>query len=87
MFTPARKVSSIFRFKIFYGWYIVVASSLVAAFYGAIFTYGWTAFVGPIATQFGWSMAQISVLLSAASSPGSLILCSVPWSTGFPPRN
>jgi sugar phosphate permease len=49
------------RLKLFYGWYIVLAGSLVAAFYGAIFTYGWTAFVGPIAHQFGWSMAQVSL--------------------------
>jgi sugar phosphate permease len=34
---------------------------LVAAYFSIIFTYGWTAFVGPIVSTFGWSMTQISL--------------------------
>jgi len=47
--------------RIFYGWYIIISGSLVASLYGTFFIYGWTAFIGPIATNFGWSMAQVSL--------------------------
>ena len=36
-------------------------------YYGAIFIYGFTAFVGPIAATFGWSMTQISLASSLRS--------------------
>jgi sugar phosphate permease len=49
------------RFKLFYGWYIVIASLLVAAYFSAIFTYGWTAFIDPIRLSLGWSMTTISL--------------------------
>ena len=45
---------------IFYGWWIVIACSLLT-FYGAgTFFYGFTVFVHPMAKQLGWSMALIS---------------------------
>ncbi len=50
--------------KLFYGWYIVIASLLLAAYHSAIFTYGWTAFVNPIIATFGWSLAQLSLASS-----------------------
>lgn len=46
--------------KIFYGWYMVVAGMLLMALNSSIVSYGWTAFIGPITTTFGWSMSQIS---------------------------
>ena len=49
------------KFKLFYGWYIVLACLLIVAYNSSIFTYGWTAFVNPIAATFGWGMAQISL--------------------------
>ncbi len=53
--------------KLFYGWYIVIAGLLLAAYNGAIFNYGWTAFVNPIVATFGWSMAQLSLASSLRS--------------------
>jgi len=45
---------------IFYGWWIVIACSLLT-FYGAgTFFYGFTVFVHPMAKELGWSMALIS---------------------------
>jgi MFS family permease len=52
------------KIKIFYGWYIVVAGLLLAAYYSALYTYGFTAFVNPIVATFGWSMAQLSLATS-----------------------
>jgi MFS family permease len=46
--------------KIFYGWWIVLASSFLT-FYGAgTFFYGFTVFVNPMIKDLGWSMALIS---------------------------
>jgi MFS family permease len=49
---------------IYYGWWIVLAS-FVTAFYvaGTIF-YGFTAFIEPLANEFGWSYTQISLAAS-----------------------
>ncbi len=55
------------KIKLFYGWYIVAAGMVLATYYSAIFSYGWTAFIGPIATTFGWSMAQVSLASSLRS--------------------
>ncbi len=52
------------KFKLFYGWYIVAAGLLLAAYNASIFAYGWTAFVNPIAATFGWSMTQMSLASS-----------------------
>ncbi len=53
--------------KLFYGWYIVIAGLVLSAYNGAIFVYGWTGFVNPIITTFGWSMAQVSLASSLRS--------------------
>ena len=49
---------------IYYGWWIVLAS-FVSAFYvaGTMF-YGFTAFIEPLAEEFGWSYTQISLAAS-----------------------
>ena len=48
----------------FFGWYIVAASSLFMAFYGWAVIYGFSAFVTPVSTTFGWSYTQISLAMS-----------------------
>jgi MFS family permease len=52
------------KIKLFYGWYIVAAGLLLTAYHCAIFIYGFTAFVNPIITTFGWSYAQVSLAMS-----------------------
>lgn len=47
--------------KIFFGWYIVAAAILLAAYNSTMFIYGFTAFVTPMAATFGWSYAQLSL--------------------------
>ena len=34
---------------------------LIATYFSAIFSYGWTSFVTPILATFGWSMTQLSL--------------------------
>ena len=48
---------------VFYGWFIVAAGASLMA-YSSIISYGFTAFINPIAASFGWSYAQISLAMS-----------------------
>ena len=50
--------------KIFYGWWVVGACFLIALYTGGVVYYGFTAFIEPIANEFGWSYAQISLAAS-----------------------
>ena len=52
------------QFKIFYGWWVVVASFLIALYVGGTVFYGFTAFFEPIANEMGWSYTQISLAAS-----------------------
>ncbi len=50
--------------KIFYGWWIVLACSLIGFYVGGAIFYGFTAFFEPIREEFGWSYTQISFAAS-----------------------
>jgi MFS family permease len=50
--------------KIFYGWWVVFACFLIAAYVGGTIIYGFTAFFEPIAEETGWSYTQISIAAS-----------------------
>jgi MFS family permease len=50
--------------KVFYGWWIVGASFLIALYVGGVVFYGFTAFFEPIADELGWSYTQISIAAS-----------------------
>jgi len=49
---------------IYYGWWIVLASFAVAFYVGGTIFYGFTAFIEPLAREFGWSYTQISLAAS-----------------------
>jgi len=50
--------------RVFYGWWIVAASFLIAMCGGGVIFYGFTAFFEPIAGDLGWSYTQISLAAS-----------------------
>ena len=50
--------------KIYYGWWIVLASSLVGFYAGGIVFFGFTALFEPIREEFGWTYTQISFAAS-----------------------
>jgi sugar phosphate permease len=50
--------------KVFYGWWIVAAGFFIAVYIGGFIHYGFTALFEPIASDFGWSYAQISFAAS-----------------------
>jgi MFS family permease len=60
-------------FKIFYGWWIVIASFLVALYTGGVIYYGFTAFFEPIAKEMGWSYMQISLAASLRGLEAGLL--------------
>jgi len=49
---------------VFYGWWIVGACFLIALYTGGVIFYGFTAIIEPLANEFGWSYAQISLAAS-----------------------
>jgi MFS family permease len=50
--------------KIFYGWWIVAAVFLIAAYANGIVVYSFTAVLEPIVDKFGWSFTQVSFAAS-----------------------
>jgi len=49
---------------VFFGWWIVGASFVIALYTGGAIFYGFTAIFEPIASEFGWSYTQISLAAS-----------------------
>ncbi|HEV8715340.1 MAG TPA: MFS transporter [Candidatus Binatia bacterium] len=61
--------------KIFYGWWIVVASGVgLAMHYGPIIVPTFGVFLKPLSQEFGWSRAQISLAFSLSVLGVTLIL-------------
>ncbi|MFC1938306.1 MFS transporter [Chloroflexota bacterium] len=52
------------RSKVFYGWYIVGACFLITLYTSGVVYFGFTAVFEPIAEEFGWSYATISLASS-----------------------
>jgi sugar phosphate permease len=52
------------RKKIFYGWYVVGACVIITLYTGGVVHFGFTAVFEPIADEFNWSYAQISLASS-----------------------
>ncbi|MFC1953624.1 MFS transporter [Chloroflexota bacterium] len=50
--------------KVFYGWWIVIASLFTGLYVGGVVFYGFTAIFEPIANEMGWSYAQVSFAAS-----------------------
>ena len=52
------------NYKVFYGWWIVGAGFFIAMYIGGFIHFGFTAVFEPIASDFGWSYAQVSFAAS-----------------------
>ncbi len=50
--------------RVFYGWYLVGACVFIILYTGGVVSFGFTAVFEPIADEFGWSYAQISLASS-----------------------
>ncbi len=58
--------------KIFYGWWIVLATSIIHFWGAGTFFYSFTAFFNPIVSEFGWSYAAVSLAASIRSIEGGI---------------
>lgn len=61
------------RPKVFYGWWIVLASMINTMLGGAMHSYGFSAFFLPICTEFGWSRAVMSAPIGVSRLEGALL--------------
>jgi MFS family permease len=59
--------------KVFYGWWIVLASSTLTTYNGGVLFYGFTAFFNPILNEFGWTRAATSFAFSLQRLEGGII--------------
>ena len=50
--------------KLFYGWWVLGALFLITAYVAGIISFGFTSVFKPIADEFGWSYARISIAAS-----------------------
>lgn len=59
--------------KIFYGWWIVLASTIANALSGGFYFYGFSTFFLPLVKEFGWSRTVISGAFSMSRIEGGLL--------------
>jgi sugar phosphate permease len=65
--------------KIFYGWWVVVAASLIHCWGAGTFFYSFTAFFNPLVDEFGWSYAATSFAASIRNIEGGIASPLVGW--------
>ena len=58
--------------RIFYGWWVVLATSVIHLWGAGTFYYSFTAFFNPIVEEFGWSYAATSFAASIRSIEGGI---------------
>ncbi len=58
--------------KVFYGWWVVLATSLIHLWGAGTFFYSFTAFFNPIVEEFGWSYAATSFAASLRGIEGGI---------------
>ena len=58
--------------KIFYGWWVVAATSIINLWAAGTFFYSFTAFFNPIVKEFGWSHTATSIAAALRSIEGGV---------------
>lgn len=69
------------RNRIFYGWWVVLATSLIHWWSAGTFFYSFTAFFNPLVEEFGWSYAAISFAASIRNMEGGIASPLVGWAS------
>ncbi|MBI2853682.1 MAG: MFS transporter [Chloroflexi bacterium] len=65
--------SNVKQGKVFYGWWVLAACFLIAFYTIGTISFGFTALFEPIAKEFGWSYAQVSLAASLRGMEASLL--------------
>jgi len=63
--------------RVFFGWYVVIACVIITLYTGGVVNFGFTAVFDPLATEFGWSYAQISFASSLRGLEVGLLSAAV----------
>ena len=58
--------------KVFYGWWVVTATSIINLWAAGAFFYSFTAFFNPIVEEFGWSYTATSIAAALRSIEGGV---------------
>ncbi|MFH1169765.1 MAG: MFS transporter [Chloroflexota bacterium] len=61
------------RRRIFYGWWLVLASTVAHAMYGGLYFYGFSTFFMPLIQEFGWSRTLLSGAFSLTRIQGGIL--------------
>ena len=61
------------RRRIFYGWWMVVAGLAMSLVNGALYAYGFSAYVRPLTQEFGWTRTAISGVISLSRLEGGIL--------------
>src|SRR3990172_173083 len=61
------------RRRIFYGWWMVVAGLAMSLVNGALFAYGFSAYIRPLTQEFGWTRTAISGVISLSRLEGGIL--------------
>lgn len=64
---PTSDPASPAKGKVFYGWWIVLSSATIGLYTAGAFFFGFTVFVNPIVTEFGWTYLAVSLAASLRS--------------------
>lgn len=67
--------------RIFYGWWVVLATSLIHFWGAGTFFYSFTAFFNPLVEEFGWSYAATSFAASIRNIEGGIASPLVGWAS------
>ena len=59
--------------RIFYGWWIVLASAISHALSGGFYLYGFSTFFMPLVQEFGWSRVAVSGAFSLSRMEGGIL--------------
>ncbi|MBI2886127.1 MAG: MFS transporter [Chloroflexi bacterium] len=59
--------------RIFYGWWMVAAGLAMSLVNGALYAYGFSAYVRPLTQEFGWTRTEISGVISLSRLEGGVL--------------
>ncbi|MBI4236757.1 MAG: MFS transporter [Chloroflexi bacterium] len=63
---------TLWRPRVYYGWWVVLAATLSTFVHGSIFLYGFSVFVRPLTQEFAWTRTQVSLAVTLATLAGAL---------------
>ena len=70
---PVAKPTNPFARRIFYGWWIVAAGSMIQMLNGGLLFHAFSAYILPLNAEFGWSRSLLSGAFSMAQAEGGIL--------------